>query len=293
MKKTGKGRIWWWILLVLILVGLLGYFFRTEIGHHNAEKTPVSEDRSDAQKAETPLEGKPGLGGEEAPLEQSKVQGAITQNLAPEELCKKTQQEMADFFLYLDGKRYFKELAPRQGSRERFKEILREMAAHPPIPAGEGSAPESIAETVFHFFRILNRSDLRLIREVISHEDDALEIDLEMFHRWVTLGDHCPDPNHLRPSLDVLYQYAGFFLNTIGGRAYLFRRSPGLRLLVSYYCLLILHEADKKGKNNYGIDIRALIPPLRKEMSYYPNFQFRDEYVRHLDEIEGEYSQRR
>jgi hypothetical protein len=107
------------------------------------------------------------------------------------------------------------------------------------------------------------------------------------------LGDRCPDPEEVRPSLDVLYYYAGFFLNTIGGRAYLFRRALGVRLLCSYYSLLIVHEADKQGKNSYGIDIFPFIAPLGKEILLYPNFHFTNDYILKLNELEKYYIQRR
>ena len=120
-----------------------------------------------------------------------------------------------------------------------------------------------------------------------------MEISLEMFYRWLTLGDRCPDPENIRPSTTVLYQYAGFFINTTGGRAYLFRRPSGLRLLVSYYCVLIVHEANKKGRNRCGIDIFPLIKPLKNEIRYYPDFQFQEEYIAQLGQIEDYYRKKR
>jgi hypothetical protein len=120
-----------------------------------------------------------------------------------------------------------------------------------------------------------------------------MEISLEMFYRWLTLGERCPDPENIRPSMTTLYQYAGFFINTTGGRAYLFRRPSGLRLLVSYYSVLIIHEADKKGRNNCGIDIFPLIEPLKNEIRYYPDFQFQEEYIGQIEEIEEYYRKKR
>jgi hypothetical protein len=91
----------------------------------------------------------------------------------------------------------------------------------------------------------------------------------------------------------VWYQYAGFFLNTIGGRAYLFRRSLGLRLLISYYCILIIHEADKEGRNTYGIDVLPTILAVKNEIGNYPGFRYRDEYVRRLNTLESYYLAKR
>jgi hypothetical protein len=146
---------------------------------------------------------------------------------------------------------------------------------------------------IFHFFRLLNRNDLVLIRETIDHESDSMEINLDLFYRWLTLAETSPAGKGLRPSPEVRYQYAGFFLNTIGGRAYLFRRSLGLRLLISYYCLLIIHEADQEGRNTYGIDALPTLLAVKNEIDNYPGFRYRDEYLRRLSALESYYLAKR
>ena len=120
-----------------------------------------------------------------------------------------------------------------------------------------------------------------------------MEDNLDMFYRWLTLGDRCPDPEKLRPSGAVAYRYAGFFLNSTGGRAYLFRRSAGLRLLVTYYCLLIVHKADREGRNNYGIDTFAFVAPLKEEIGHNPDLQYQREYLEQLKWVESYYLQKR
>ena len=167
------------------------------------------------------------------------------------------------------------------------------LSASPPIPAGEGIDTKIMTKNIFHFFRVLGKKDLRLLREIIRNEADTVEINLELFYRWFTLTEQCPELEEKRPSLDVLYQYAGFLLNTIGGRAYLYRRPLGLRLLVSYYCLLIINDADKKGRNTYGIDIYPLIAPVMEEMRVYPDFLFQNEYILGLENLSNYYAARR
>jgi hypothetical protein len=132
-----------------------------------------------------------------------------------------------------------------------------------------------------------------LISAIVINEEDTLEINLEMFYKWITLSEQCPDHNFPRLSKEALYQYAGFLLNTVGGRAYLFRRSSGLRLLVSYYALLIVHEADKEGQNQYGLDIFPLILPLMEDINRYSDFQFQKDYILKLANIEEYYLKKR
>jgi hypothetical protein len=153
--------------------------------------------------------------------------------------------------------------------------------------------PRIMTKNIFHFFRALDKNDLRFLKEIMRNEADTLDMNLDVFYKWFTLGDQCRDPEGLRPSLDVLYQYAGFFLNAIGGRAYLFRRPSEVRLLVTYYCLLIVHEADKRGKNSYGIDIFPEIEPLAREISFYPDFHFQNEYILQLTSLQNYYLNKR
>jgi hypothetical protein len=210
-----------------------------------------------------------------------------------EDDCTQTEKDLTEFFHYLDGKDYIKPLSAGVDINTRFKRILKRLTTQPPVPAGEGIDPRIIIRNIYHFFRVLDRNDLRLIREMIAHEEGSLEVNLEMLYRWLTLDESCPDPEGIRPPIKVVYQYAGFFLNTIGGRAYLFRRPSTLRLLVSYYSLLIVHKADKSGKNTYGIDIFPYITPLIDEINHYSNLQSGSKYVEQLNDIQSYYLQRR
>ena len=207
--------------------------------------------------------------------------------------CDLIDEYVADFFAYLDTRRYIERLDLKTNPYAYFKRIIKTLATRPPVPAGEGFAPTIMVKNVFFFSRALDRKDLRLFKEVAVNERDTLEINLEMFYRWVMLGKLCPDPGQVRLPFDVMYRYAGFFLNTTGGRAYLFRRSVTLRLLLTYYSVLIVHQADRSGKNSYGINIFPYIQPLKDEISHYPDLEFQNQYVNTLTRIEDYYLQKR
>ena len=114
-----------------------------------------------------------------------------------------------------------------------------------------------------------------------------------MFNKWIALGHDRPDPEGVRPSREVMYRYAGFFLNTTGGMAYLFRRPGDISLSFRYYCLLILHNADKQEMNTYGIDILPQIERLKREMTRYSDLQLHRGYVKQLNQIEDYYRENR
>jgi hypothetical protein len=56
---------------------------------------------------------------------------------------------------------------------------------------------------------------------------------------------------------------------------------------------LIIDEAEKKGKNSYGIDIFPEITRVLKEMNIYPEFHFQKEYIHQLSKIQDYYLQKR
>ena len=81
-----------------------------------------------------------------------------------------------------------------------------------------------------------------------------------------------------------MYEYAGFFLNTMGGRSYLFRRDSRSRLLVNYYSILLIDLANEQGINRHGIDIVQAIPMLTQEIESSNQLIYKENY---LDQLYG------
>ena len=92
-----------------------------------------------------------------------------------------------------------------------------------------------------------------------------------------------------RPSLSVLYDYAGYFLNTLGGRSYLLRRDSKIRILSMYYCVLILDIANDKGLNSNGIDIRPHIALTFNDISNQIGFAHQKAYLNELGNLKRKY----
>ena len=288
MKKKDKGRLWWWVSILVIGVAaiLAGYFWGMEQGRKEAEKPAV-------EKAPPPKKQAPP---EQAPVAKGPVVIPDANELKPPDektYCERIEQEIQDYFKYLNGKGYVRHLGEGLDTHAQFKAMIRKLSARLPVPAGEGIDSSIINDNIFLFFRVLDKNDFRLIRDTLKNEGENLEPTLDLFYRWSTLGSRCPDPEGIRPSRDVLYHYAGFFMNTIGGRSYLYRRPMASRLLCSYYSLLILQEADKQGRNFYGIDVLPFIAPLAGEIALYPEFRFKQTYLKNLEEMEKEYLRKR
>lgn len=288
MKRKTKGRLWMRISMVLIAVvaGLAGYFLGFEQSHQENEKRLSEKERESAHQAQKQVQKS-----DQAPIFAAEIKQP--QSMEPQEYCAKMENDIRDFFKYLDKKNYIQHLNERMDTYAEFKRILKQLSSNLPIPAGEGIDSIVMTKNIFYIFRILGKTDIRLVKEITINESETMELNLEIFYRWLLLGNQCPDPDEMRPSFDVLYQYAGFFLNTIGGRAYLSRRPMALRMLLSYYSLLIVHEADRKGRNTYGIDLFPYIAPLLTEMAIYPDLKLKKEYIQKLNQMESYYLQKR
>lgn len=292
IKRERKRRYLWPVLLILLVLGvgsLVGYYLTREDRGKDWEKISGPEnldrDREPILQIRMP-----------APIqEEEKAAEAFSEEtpLSEEDHCKRVENGILDFFQYLDNKDYIKRFKGGKGTYDHFKSMIRKLSSRAPIPAGEGIDSRMMAKNIFYLFRVLDKNDLRLIKAILGNEADTLDINMDMFYNWLMMGDRCPNLDGLRPSPDVLYQYAGFFMNTIGGRAYLFRRQLEVRLLVTYYSLLIVHEADKRGKNIYGIDVFPEIARLTKELSYYPDFHFQADYIDQMTRLQDYYLKRR
>ncbi len=304
--KKGKGKgLWVILLLVLFLLGVGAYFILQKPGEPLAPETPPSSQETSApevlrqpvQPDSEPIAAEEGVSPErdETPPQTVEVPEQEIQEPAQEneeDTCEEIANGVRDFFRYLDERDYVQNLTRGTNTWTIFKNALHKLSAHPPVSAGEGLDPALMTKNIYHFFRSLDDRQILLAKEVIQNEADTLELNLDLFYRWLTTPD-CPDPEGVRPSKEVLYKYAGFFMNTIGGRSYLFRRGMRLRLLVSYYSVLVLHEAETKGKNHDGIDIHPMVREVHYGMEIQPGLHFRDSYLKQLEEMDAYYQSRR
>ena len=289
--KTKHGWLWLFLLIVvLLLAGLVAYLMFLEKEEESGNDL--------ALKKASPVETKPASEKEPQVIEEKTAapeeeEKTALPPLSEEEYCIQIQNDVAGFFRYLDQKEYIKRFHLRKGTYSYFRKMLNRLVLRPPVPAGEGNDHEIMVRNLYLFFRILKPKDLNFARSVLNNEQDTMETTMELFYNWFMLPESCPDTGKLRPSSNITYKYAGYLLNTTGGRAYLFRRKTSFRLLATYYSLLIVHEADKTGKNRYGIDIFPLITPLINEFSHYPDFHFQNEYISRLINLKDYYEQKR
>lgn len=285
--KGNRGLL---LLVIALIAGGLVVFYFSYYREEGEKRPTVQEAEEREAKA---LEERP----EQAP--QEKLEAVLgekvveSQTMTVEDRCQKTESDLIEFFAYLDEQDYVRKLKIGEDTFSRFKKILHDLSLHPPLPAGEGLNYDMIISNIYHFYRTLDLKDVKLIRLIANNEADSMEINLALFYRWLMSGDECKGKKGLPPSLDSLYRYAGFLVNSIGGRAYLFRRKTRLRLLVYYYCLLTIHEVDKRKMNSFGIDITPFLEPLAEEIESHQLLYFRKEYAGKLIDLKNYYLRKR
>ena len=113
---------------------------------------------------------------------------------------------------------------------------------------------------------------------------------MALFYKWSEIAPDCPDNNlNIDLPLPGLYEYAGYFINTLGGQSYLFRRELYLRILIRYYSVLIIDRANQVDANRYGIDIRYTLDSLIPEIQGSSDLGNKQEYLENLLRLQEQY----
>ncbi len=171
-----------------------------------------------------------------------------------------------------------------------FKSVENRLIAKPPILVGETDNLLNILTNTAHFYRVLGLNGITGIKTVLAEEAEHLEAIMILFYSWTKTRPAChSELLPLTMPLPVLYDYAGFFLTTLGGQSYLFRRTPPVRTLLKYYAVLILDLAESRMLNSHGIDIRPHLLATKSEIEVSPYLIYRDAYLQNLEIIQERY----
>ena len=184
--------------------------------------------------------------------------------------CSVLENRVSRYFAYLDKKDY----PFPNGSKAYLLDVMDRLSKRLPLP-GEVRDPNDMLSNTFHLYRALSKKDIFLIKEILRKERDTMEQSMNYFHQYLT---QCRGQENFLPPLDFFYEYAHFFLSTLGGRSYLFRMEGGLRLLLVYYCAMIIHEADVAGINRYGLDIRPYLTTLESDLKGHKRLYYSERY---------------
>ncbi|MEA2115936.1 MAG: hypothetical protein U9P36_11230 [Thermodesulfobacteriota bacterium] len=209
--------------------------------------------------------------------------------MTPQQQCDQLAEKLLPFFDHLDGELYIKEFKLNQPILQYFNKLTTKLLANPPVVTRESDDLYTILTNMAHFFRVIGPKNILLMKGILDRERDKIEDIAAELYQW-TIVDQCNnDTFQMNAPLDQVYEYAGFFLNTMGGRSYLFRRDSRSRLLVNYYAILIVNLANKENMNRHGLDVREIIPRLIEEIEATNQLIYKEDYIDRLLELQEKY----
>jgi hypothetical protein len=196
------------------------------------------------------------------------------------------EAQVLAFFNYLDSRDYVKAYGLEGGSYRQYVLAVEELTASFPKVAGETESMYTMLKSVSHFFRVLGKNRVQLVADVLKQDGDIMEPAMRIFYQW-----HAGPSDKLKgkPNLQTLYQYASYLTETLGGRSYVMRRGSKIRLLTTYYCVLILDRANDQKMNPNGVDIRPLIASTDQEIRNHTGLNSRKQYLAELEKLARKY----
>ena len=194
------------------------------------------------------------------------------------------------FFSYLDEQDYVQSYKFKGGIYRQYQITIEKLSSKLPIVTGEMSSLYNIVRNVAHFYRVMGKKKILLIKQMLQNESEVIESVMRTFFLWFTIDDKGQSTVQGRPSFKNMYEYAGYILNTLGGRSYLLRRDPKIRTLTIYYCVLILDIANDEVLNSRGIDIRPYLRSSLMDIENQTGLVHQKEYLAKLKELKLKYN---
>jgi hypothetical protein len=184
--------------------------------------------------------------------------------------CEQVEQDLVALCREIDGWPSIRDRIVGGGSCSVLRQAAEELASRPPAVSGELKSYPTILANVFHLFRSLGRKRVVLLRDMVN-ETSVRGVDepaAMVLYRWLISRENCDGESVVgfRP----LYEYAGFLTDTLGGRAFMGRRSPRQEALIGFYTLLILDRAVETRFNPNGIDPRLELGRVRALLADQP-----------------------
>lgn len=181
-------------------------------------------------------------------------------------ICSEPTLQLDAFYSHLDKQPYVQAYNLQDSSEVHFKTLIEKLLDNPPKVTRESDDLYTILRNTAHFFRISGKDNILLLKGILNREKESLEQILSDYYFLINTPE-CFHNKYVKDvNSDALYEYACFFLNTMGGRLYLFRRDSQSRMVVTYYAILLVDLANRQQNNRHGIALKPSINMLISEM---------------------------
>jgi hypothetical protein len=287
--------------IVIIIVGIAAYFGYNLFTswHKESLENAKQQERVEWEKRTRELMEK--VAGLEEELTSIKGE-AIPQQKLKEVFCpqpagiqeektfsyEEIEQQIKAFFAYLDEQDYIQAYKLQAGTYNEFQQAILKLSANPPNTTSETASLYNLYRNMAHFFRVLGKKRVNLVKEILQNEREIIESAMQTFYLWST-SESDNKVTSGQPSLKSMYEYSAFFLNTLAGRSYLLRRDSRIRTLTTYYSVLILDKANDEQLNSGGLDIRPYIKSLLNDFQTQTGFIHQKQYISELEKLAEKY----
>ena len=289
------------VAIVIVIVGIAAYFGWNLYNSWQKEsiETARKEERVEWEKRTKELMEKltsleeelASIKGEKVPQQKLKEVFGSESDTRPSEgplSNEDIEQQIKAFFSYLDEQDYVQAYELKSGTYQQFQQVLKKLSENPPNVTAETASLYNLYRNMAHFYRVMGKKRVLLVRDILQNEAEILESVMQTFYLWLVYqnGDKVSTQ---RPSLNEMYAYSGFFLNTLAGKSYLLRRDSKIRLLTTYYSILILDKANDENLNSNGIDIRPHIEFLTRDFQSQIGIIHQKQYLLQLEQLADKY----
>jgi hypothetical protein len=200
------------------------------------------------------------------PAEQSRLPHVLAEEAEKISVCSQPEERLKAFYTHLDNQPYMESYHLTTSSQDHFAALIKKLLDNPPEITRESDDLYTILKNTAHFFRISGKDNIIMLQGILNSEKDKLEQILADYYLLVTTPECSSNQYVDYINRDALYEYACFFLNTMGGRLYLFRRDSLSRINVTYYAILLVDLANLQQNNRHGIALKTAINMLISEM---------------------------
>ncbi|NOY53821.1 MAG: hypothetical protein GXP58_09405 [Deltaproteobacteria bacterium] len=306
------------VAIIIILLGCAIFFYveRDRVGQWLSkdrieqeksaleERIATLEDEVSSLKKEAALQAPPQavpearkeevFGKKQEPVSRGEEENSPATSSTEDE-CRDLNNRLDHFCNYLNGREYVSAYGLKEGVCRHFQDLLPRLMKRPPVVVRETDDLLRVLHNNAHFFRVLGKKNTLLLRDILRYDGDMMESVFALLYRTLTEGVSCRKAGAgLSVSLPLRgsYDYAVYFLNTLGGRSYLMRRDSRVRMLTQYYSILILDRANDAHLNRWGMDIRYPLNALISDIRGAANLEKRTEYLHTLNVLQKKYRKR-